>query len=135
MIYTRDKDLIAIFVSNIFLLVPISFNDLLQGAEQGILRGIGYQNYATILNLLGYWGITLPIVRVTEYVDCTKMLIYNKKLKIYQYKSTLIKFNDPISLPPIAYYLGYHKSMGYRGVWTGVPIGAGFIAISYYCVI
>mmetsp|Transcript_11460 Transcript_11460/g.11421 ORF Transcript_11460/g.11421 Transcript_11460/m.11421 type:complete len:97 (+) Transcript_11460:3-293(+) len=38
-----------------------TIGDYTQGISQGTVKAMGIQNYATILSMIGYWGISIPL--------------------------------------------------------------------------
>ena len=59
---TWNPDFIPEF--HFFLYLYLVFNvgpESFKGMLKGIIRGLGIQKYAVVLNLVGYWIICLPI--------------------------------------------------------------------------
>ena len=66
--YTEDSIVLDIFISTSPVFAVELFTDLFQGAMAGMLRGMGYQQYATITNFISYWIIMLPLSYNTNYL-------------------------------------------------------------------
>lgn len=60
-IYSTDPEIVSLFISAVPVFALELFSDLFQGAMAGMLRGMGYQNAATIYNFIAYWIIMLPL--------------------------------------------------------------------------
>lgn len=64
--YSDDPKVIALFISTVPAFAIELFTDLFQGAMSGVLRGMGYQNWAIVANL-SYWIIMLPLSYVFAF--------------------------------------------------------------------
>ena len=59
-IYTQEKDVVELVVQTIPLFSVMLFFDNLQAVTSGTVRAIGYQQYASILALVGFWVFSVP---------------------------------------------------------------------------
>ncbi|CAI2365864.1 unnamed protein product [Moneuplotes crassus] len=56
-LFTQDEEIIEMIITAIPLISLSTINDYTQGISQGTVKAMGIQNYATILSMIGYWGI------------------------------------------------------------------------------
>lgn len=43
--------------------------DYVHEVERGVLTAVGYQKYATYINLFGYWLVGIPLALLGYYYD------------------------------------------------------------------
>ena len=60
-IYTSEPEVAAIVTSLMFYLCLMMFFDFGQGLFSGAIRGIGKQDLGSIMSLISYWIIMLPM--------------------------------------------------------------------------
>lgn len=88
-VYTADPQVLALAA----LLIPIAgvfqVFDGIQVVGLGVLRGVADTRWPMIINLVGFWGVGLPMSAV----------------------------------------LGFRTAMGPQGIWTGLALGIGAVAV------
>ncbi|CAI2365008.1 unnamed protein product [Moneuplotes crassus] len=69
-LYTTDEALKTLAVATMPWICLSFVGDNLQGATQGVIRAMGCQDFGTLICLIGYWVISIPLTFVfTFYLD------------------------------------------------------------------
>ena len=67
-IFTKEESVVEV----IYQLIPIYWLvvivDFIQGVQGGIIRGMGYQNFATIIIIISYWIIAIPTAYYLAFI-------------------------------------------------------------------
>jgi len=66
--YTTNLEVIVLVGNLMWLAALVTIFDGLQTVQGGFLRGIGYQNYGTLMNFIGYYLIAIPSYAVLGIV-------------------------------------------------------------------
>lgn len=68
-VYSNDQEVVTLVSSLVHITALFAIVDGLQSALSGVFRGMARQRYVVLLNLLGFWGIGLPVgVALTFFV-------------------------------------------------------------------
>ena len=94
-IYSSEENVINIANSAFIVFIFEIFWDIMQTAIGGVMRAIGYQNWATFWNVIAWWCLMLPL----------------------------------------SYLWAFTFSLGFEGVWIGLPIGNVILMIAYLVII
>ncbi|CAI2366592.1 unnamed protein product [Moneuplotes crassus] len=63
-----SEDLYDLFAYTLAMMVPLAFGDYLQSIGQGEIKAMGYQKWGTIICLIGYWGICIPLTYIFSFI-------------------------------------------------------------------
>lgn len=66
-IYTQQPEVIILVEETLPIFTVMLFFDYLQGVTSGTIRAIGYQDIGTVICLVGYWIISIPISYVLAF--------------------------------------------------------------------
>jgi MATE family multidrug resistance protein len=65
--FSSSESVNQIIESTYFLLAIFIFFDCMQGVGTGVIRGIGKQGLASIISIIGYWVIGIPVSIIGAY--------------------------------------------------------------------
>lgn len=88
-VYSPDSTVVALAAALIPIAGVFQVFDGMQVVALGVLRGVGDTRFPMILNLVGFWGVGLPVSAA----------------------------------------LGFRTAFGPRGVWIGLALGIGLVAL------
>ncbi|CAI2365265.1 unnamed protein product [Moneuplotes crassus] len=63
-----EDEMHDLFTYTITMMVILSFCQYLQNICQGMIKAMGYQKYGTIICLIGYWGVCIPLTYLFTFV-------------------------------------------------------------------
>ncbi|KAJ1646274.1 ethionine resistance protein [Coemansia erecta] len=66
-IYTKDEEVLAVARKLIYFVALLEWTDATRGIVPGILRGMGKQRRAAIINVSSYYFVVLPVASLTIY--------------------------------------------------------------------
>lgn len=90
LLYTHNNEVVALASAILPIAATFQLFDGTQVTGGGVLRGMGNTLPAALVNLVGYYGIALPL----------------------------------------AWWLGFHTSLGLAGIWWGLAAGLSLVAIT-----
>ena len=67
-IYTQEEKVVDLVANTIPLFSIMMFFDNIQGVASGTVRAIGYQKYASILTLVGFWMFSVPWAYIFAHI-------------------------------------------------------------------
>ncbi|CAI2367237.1 unnamed protein product [Moneuplotes crassus] len=68
MSFSSDQEVIEIGASLMIFFVLICPSDFIQGSQFGVLTGMGYQKYGSMINILSYFLFLIPLAYVLGFV-------------------------------------------------------------------
>ncbi|KAJ2596103.1 ethionine resistance protein [Coemansia sp. RSA 1722] len=66
-IYTKDEDVLAVARKLIYFVALLEWTDATRGIVPGILRGMGKQKKAAVINVSSYYFVVLPVASLAIY--------------------------------------------------------------------
>ncbi|KAJ1872937.1 ethionine resistance protein [Coemansia sp. RSA 1722] len=66
-IYTKDEDVLAVARKLIYFVALLEWTDATRGIVPGILRGMGKQKRAAVINVSSYYFVVLPVASLAIY--------------------------------------------------------------------